>query len=544
MSKGAWNRRSFLRSAALGALGGYAALKGGRAFAGPGGGGGMGGGGGGMGGGGGGMGGGGGGGGCHGGGGVIDPPVGPAFANPPELAPSAREVIDGRTVVTFDLVAQNATIPVGGVAANLLTYNGLFPGPTIRVRHNDRVRINLTNQLVYPGTNLIGHVRDRTNLHTHGWHVSPMEPADYVMYDLRPGETYHHEYDLMTQRAGSFNFYHPHRHGNSAEQYWAGLVGALITEDELPVFTTAPLFSTKIMVLKDLALSGSNPAPHSMMHDYMHGLSGPNVMVNGQINPLLEIQQGEVQRWQILNASNVRHYVLQLEGHSLHVVGTDGHHLDRPYARSQILLAPGERVEVLVQASSTRADYRLLSMPVTWSGMGGSDRVTLLTMRVARRSSTSLRTSIPAAIDPTAARVDPRSVMIAAERTMALGMGMGNAYINGMDFDVDPYTIMSELGSYEVWTITNGMGMYHPFHQHVMPALVLAVTGADAAYPPYQSWPAWKDTVLIPKHGSVTLLVPVVDYEGMAMFHCHILEHEDIGMMGMWHIMGGPMMMG
>ncbi len=118
-------------------------------------------------------------------------------------------------------------------------------------------------------------------------------------------------------------------------------------------------------------------------------------------------------------------------------------------------------------------------------------------------------------------------------------MGQGNGYINGMDFDVDPYMIMSEVGMYEVWTIINSSGMDHPFHQHVNSVQILSISGGDSNYANmHLNIPAMKDTVLIPKMGRVDLLIPIMDYTGMCMFHCHILEHEDIGMMGMWHIMG------
>ena len=84
--------------------------------------------------------------------------------------------------------------------------------------------------------------------------------------------------------------------------------------------------------------------------------------------------------------------------------------------------------------------------------------------------------------------------------------------------------------------MNNRTNMDHPFHQHVNAAQVLSITGADVSYPPYATLPAWKDTVLVPKNGSVTMLVPVQDYAGTTVFHCHILEHEDIGMMGVWQI--------
>jgi len=115
---------------------------------------------------------------------------------------------------------------------------------------------------------------------------------------------------------------------------------------------------------------------------------------------------------------------------------------------------------------------------------------------------------------------------------------MGNGFINGKDFDVDPYRIDSMKGTWEVWTIYNDNGMDHPFHQHINSGQVLSVTGGDPGYGQlYTTIPALKDTVLIPKWGSIQLLIPVMDYSGMAMFHCHIIEHEDIGMMGVWHIM-------
>ena len=131
-------------------------------------------------------------------------------------------------------------------------------------------------------------------------------------------------------------------------------------------------------------------------------------------------------------------------------------------------------------------------------------------------------------------------LMIAAERTLTLSMGQGRGYINGITFtDMDHASrIESRLGTDEVWEVVNNSGMDHPFHQHVNPSQILAISGGDAGYAAFHTTiPAWKDTVLVPKGGKVTMLVPVKDYGGMAMFHCHIIEHEDIGMMGVWEIM-------
>ena len=145
---------------------------------------------------------------------------------------------------------------------------------------------------------------------------------------------------------------------------------------------------------------------------------------------------------------------------------------------------------------------------------------------------------LPASINPSAGRANPLSIK-KTER-IALSMGHGRGYINGITFaGMDNcFEIHSRLGTWEIWEIVNQSGMDHPFHQHVNPCQVLSITGGDAGYAAlYTQAPAWKDVVLIPKWGSARILIPVSDYDGMAMFHCHIVEHEDIGMMGMWHIM-------
>jgi FtsP/CotA-like multicopper oxidase with cupredoxin domain len=469
-----------------------------------------------------------------GGGTIIDPPVGGRFKDPLEM-PCVRT----GNLVEVNLMAKTSPINITGTIANLMTYNGSYPGPTIGVRQGDILRIHLTNALpATTQTNLLGYQQNITNLHTHGWHVSPKPPGDYVMYDLPPGQTYIHEYDTALQEAGTLNFYHPHKHGVAAEQYWAGLVGALVVEDSPDLPTNLSTYETHIIILKDITLSGSEPAAHAMMGDYMHGKEGNLVMVNGQVNPRLTIKSGQVQRWRILNASNARFYRLSLESHSMYLIGTDGGLLDRPYQVSELLLSPGERVDVLVRASQRSASYRLRALPYNRIGMMTSPTITLLTLSYSGKLSQSL----PSSINPAARRLDPDALDIRAERTLTLGMGQGNASINGQNFDLDPYTIMSEVDTYELWTIVNESGMDHPFHQHVNATQVLAVSGVDPGYAAlYTNLPTWKDVVLVPKWGSVTMLVPVMDYGGMAMFHCHILEHEDIGMMGIWHLMGMEM---
>jgi len=499
-------RRQFLRGFTIGAAGVSAGFASGTSFAQM------------MGGGGGGMG---------GGGGVIDPPPGAGFADPLEMP--NLSAIPG--IIEVDLEAMPAWVSVNGINARLMTYNGSYPAPTIRVRRGDTLRVHFKDSLPLPGMNILGHEREMTNLHTHGLHVSPSGNADNAMLMFMAGDAFDYEYDLTHQAPGTFNFYHPHHHGTVAEQYWGGMAGALVVEDEIDALSA---FETHLMVVKDVTLSGSEPEPYTSMMDYLHGKEGSTVMVNGQVNPVLTIRPGQVQRWRVLNACNARFLKLSLEGgHTLHVVGTEGGLLDKPYPVSSFLLSPGERVDLLVKATQTAKKYRLLSLPYNRGAGSMGQQVTLLTLSYQGGRATQ---AIPKTIDPAARR--STAMPVKTER-ITLSMGQGRGYVNGVSFTMENhYTLSSRLGTHEVWEIVNNSGMDHPFHQHVNPCQVLSITGGDAAYASFLTKaPAWKDTVIVPKWGSVRMLVPVLHWPGMAMFHCHIIEHEDIGMMGLWDIM-------
>jgi FtsP/CotA-like multicopper oxidase with cupredoxin domain len=223
------------------------------------------------------------------------------------------------------------------------------------------------------------------------------------------------------------------------------------------------------------------------------------------------------------------------------VIGTDSGLLDQPYPMQSLLLSPGERVDLLVKAATTKKSYRFLSLPYSRMGMSSLQQVTLLTLNVGGRQTND---ALPGAINPAATRpvVNPMHLV---RRSLALSMMQGHGYINNIAYTdmMNAYTMTSDMVGtamhpvYEIWDIYNDSGMDHPFHQHVNAGQVLAISGGDAAYASFLTTkPVWKDTVIIPKWGSVSLLIPVLDWSGMTMFHCHIMEHEDIGMMGVWNI--------
>jgi FtsP/CotA-like multicopper oxidase with cupredoxin domain len=484
---------------------------------------------------------------------IIDPPAGLPFVNPSILTNESSA--SGIFEATLNVARTQQTI--GGKTAGLITYNASYPGPTIKVKPGDILRVHFKNNLPFTtARNYLGFEENHTNLHTHGMHVSPLPPADAAHLDIPAGGTYDYEYDLGHAYPGTLTFYHPHCHGLVAQQYWAGLIGTIITEDTVQALKA---FKTNILVLKDFEFDANGmPTLHSSSMDYMMGKEGSMITVNGQVNPVVTMAPGEIQRWRILNASNARFYKLSMQGMQMFIIGTDGGLLDKPYGVTSLLLSPGERADFLIKATPASGSYKFLSLPYSRGGMMGggmggggmggggcgmgtaSAQITLLTVKI---SGTSMNQAVPAAIDRAAKRFALDTSMI-PHRSLVLSMSMSRGYINGQDFDVSPFTIMSDLNTYEIWDVVNQSGMDHPFHQHTDAAQLMSVSGGDTSYPSlYTKIPAKKDVVIVPKMGSIRLLVPIMDWEGMAMFHCHILEHEDIGMMGMWHRMSDQMPM-
>jgi FtsP/CotA-like multicopper oxidase with cupredoxin domain len=458
---------------------------------------------------------------------VIDPSPGALFMDPLEMP----NVSTAAGVVEVNIEAKIAPINIDGTKAELMTYNGLFPQETVKVKKGDILKVNFKNSLPEEMEKSVLNATDRnvTNLHTHGWHVSPSGNADNILIPFSPGDEFLYEYDLSKVEAGTLSYLHPHVHHTVADQMWHGLSGsALVVEDETDVLSN---FETHIISLKDISLSGSKVEPYTM-EDYINGKEGDIVMVNGQVNPVLPIKPGQVQRWMIVNASTARFYKLSLDDHTMYLVGTDGGLLDKPYPLSEILVSPGERVDLLVKADQSAGEYKFRSLPYD-RGRNVLQKITLMTVSY---EGASVGDSIPSSINPNAKRLNKDTSSL-PRKTLRLSMGKDVGMINDKVFGENTFTISSKIGTYEVWHIVNRGAFDHPFHQHVNASQILSIEGGDPDYASlYTSIPAWKDTINVPRKGSLTMLVPVLDYTGTTVFHCHILEHEDIGMMGVWEI--------
>ncbi len=440
-------------------------------------------------------------------------------------------------LLSFDLVAEAQRVKLGDRDANLLTYNGQVPGPRLEAKPGDTVQIRFTNRLNQP-----------TNLHYHGLHIPPTGTGDNVFLEIPPGESHTYEFQIPPNHPAGTFWYHPHYHGLVAEQLFGGLAGLFIVRgdlDEVPEIKTA---QEEFLVLKDYALdrSGNIPDPGHMAQ--MTGRIGDLLTVNGRFNPTLEIPQGGLLRLRLLNASTSRFFALSLEDHPFYLIATDGGAIAAPVEMNELVLAPGERVEVLVQGDREPGQYRLVNQPFnpaqgmmgrgmmgggSMGGgmMGGSQRQsTTETIATLTYNGTTEPLPLPdqlIAIEPLPETQTTRQFSL----NHGMGTGMGMVFlINGQAFDHNRIDTQVRLNTVEDWEIVNTGTMAHPFHVHTNKFQVISHNGQPVPYA------AWKDVVSVSPGESVRLRMSFRDYVGKTVYHCHVLDHEDRGMMGILDI--------
>jgi len=451
-----------------------------------------------------------------------------SHATPPPA--SARAVVAGPAVlqnisrepktVEVSLTASPARLSlVPRTGSDVYAYNGRVPGPTLDVREGDTVIVHFRNDLPEP-----------TTVHWHGLHIpaaadgSPYEP-------VAPGAQHDYVFTLKPGSAGTY-WYHPHPHHRTGYQVGKGLYGAIIVradDDPLPV-----AIQEKLLILADnrFRVDGAIDIPDAdspqARLDFENGRQGDVLFVNGEIAPTVTIRSGEVQRWRIINASASRVYRLALTGHSFLHVGSDGGLFERPILVEEILLANGERVELLVRGTGQPGGRsRLQTLPYDRFIPQTRPKDWAVTRDLLTVQYTEEPPGPALALPEVLRRIpalDEKSAT--ATRVMVLTQG----FINGRVMDMARVDVTAELGATEIWEIENLVGMDHPFHLHGFQFQVLDRNGVPE---PYRSW---KDTVNVPRHESARFIVRYENYPGKWMYHCHILDHEDHGMMGVLEV--------
>ena len=438
------------------------------------------------------------------------------------VAVAALASNDGAGLVNLSLEASESWMPIGGRQALLYTFNGSIPGPALQARPGDTVRIDFRNSL-----------REPTNLHFHGLHIPPTGAADNSFQSVSGGDSFAYEFTLPANHLGGTFWIHPHIHESAARQVSRGLAMPLIIHgelDEIPEIQSAPDF---LLVLQDFNLTpGGVPIEPSNMAR-MTGREGNLITVSGQLNPTIPIEQDGWVRLRLINASSSRFYRLQMEEHTLYKIASDGGALPQPQALDELLLVPGERAELMIQGSRPPGSYRLLNLPYDrgstgmigprGNGSATAANSTLLTLNYAGKASQLV--SLPSRLVTVDLLAKPSRI-----RTFNLGQGMGfmqrgmGFTINGRTFDHRRIDTQVQLNDIEDWDFINSMNMDHPMHIHTNPFQVIGPDGAPI--------PEWKDVVLVPARSRVRVRSAFRDFAGIAMYHCHILDHEDLGMMG------------
>jgi FtsP/CotA-like multicopper oxidase with cupredoxin domain len=248
-------------------------------------------------------------------------------------------------------------------------------------------------------------------------------------------------------------------------------------------------------------------------------------MVNGQLNPTMTMRPGETQRWRVLNATANLTFLLQLDGHQLHQIAKDGNTLNETWTRDKIHLSPGERVEVLIQAGPA-GSYALRTLPIA-TGFNTQQDATLATLVVDGDAVTPqpLPTTLLPLEDLSTAEIDERR-QITFQFGPPINPTQTFHWIDHRNFDANRDDQTVQLGTTEEWVIRNASSTWHPFHIHINPYQVVAINGKPVPVRHNE------DTTNVPPFGEITMRTRYLDFAGRWVFHCHILMHEDLGMMG------------
>ena len=421
----------------------------------------------------------------------------------------------------YDLtIRKSGHVFVSGVTTpGTFGVNGSFLGPTLHLRHGERVQINVRNAL-----------NESTTVHWHGM-ILPAAMDGGPHQEIAPGETWRPTFEVRQPAATLW--YHAHPHKRTGRHVWNGLAGMMIIEDEdaakLPLPQDYGVDDIPVVLQDRLFDADGRLVYISTMHDIMMGMEGDVPLCNGQFRPVFEARR-TLLRLRVLNGANAAFYNVGFsDNRPFHVIASDGGLLPAPVQRRRVLLTPGERVEIVVPVSD--APFALIST--------GGNLPPHVFLRIVPASTLE---SSPTPPQRLAQVPPPRAAKGLRVRRFDLQMGMGPAMmmgapfaINGRAMDMNVINEVVPVNTDEVWEIRNTSPMPHPFHVHDVQFRVLS--RSRGAVPTHEA--GYKDTVLVAGNETVRILVRFQDHVDPTtpyMYHCHILEHEDAGMMGQFTV--------
>lgn len=492
------------------------------------------------------------------------------FRNPPEVT-SANGVLKTPLDVQY---TDPDTVSIGGCGVKLRTYGGRLAGPTLRAKPGDVLNILLSNRLPVETPDQVNQQFEQersnahlsvvpasfntTNLHTHGLHVSPVGNSDNVLLAILPQTQLPFEIKVPANHPPGSFWYHAHTHGSTSIQVGSGMAGALILEDDaskIPPALRDANKGEKVMLfqtilydtngeLNQISALFPDPSPCPPQNPGTWTCSKRQITINGDIRPVITMRPGEVQRWRMIDTGFRASLAIRLEGHPLHEIALDGLYLGRvdTWPEGQTIdLQPGYRSDVLVQASKTPGRYRLINGALTAAqslrAVAQAEEVLAIVDVQGDPVNMALPTSAEMAPLAPFPNVDLKAKADGVQQVVfKLGQdvpGKRNYFqINYEAFDPN-HTRKVVLNTVDQWSLStagdpaanNGIPpLPHVFHIHVNPFQFerKGPSGPETV---------WKDTVLVLPRTQLNVYTQYTDYIGAFVLHCHILDHEDLGMM-------------
>lgn len=391
-------------------------------------------------------------------------------------------------------------------------FNQSLPGPVLRARKGDTLNITVLNDLSEP-----------TIIHWHGIRLpASMDGTGEVQTPIMPGEQF--VYKFAVPDSGTFWY---HSHHDETVQMERGMYGALIVQDD-----NDPIVDDdKVFMIDDMKLNRDNSFKNGNVitrwierHD---GREGNTLLINGKEKPTIHLNGGQVERWRFINSSSARYVRLYFGGKSFRVIGVDGGLIEVPQEVTEVLLVPGERVDVAVGPFLEGESFDIESLPY--------NRVTFLQPKREKFATVQVGAQITSAANLPA---ELRSINPIAPRdasvTRRIKLSVAPSLKNIIDFKVNDAMHETDkpvyVGDLQVWEVSNTSLMDHPFHLHGFFFQVLEINGKEPAYR------AWKDTINLPPRSKAKIAWMPDDRPGMWMYHCHILEHHAAGMMANFEV--------
>lgn len=433
--------------------------------------------------------------------------LGNAFAAP--LQPPPEFSYDAQGATTATLTAERSEVAVGNVRYDTLVFNGQYDSPLLRLKPGGTLTLRLDNRM-----------DDITNLHFHGMTVTPLDGGDSIFRETRSHEVGDYHFAIPANHSPGAYWYHSHFHGGSQYQVSAGIAGPIIVDGILDPFPELKGIRERVLVLRNFqkTLTGRNATEVIT--------SAPSIRtINGQFEPTLDIQPGETQLWHFINIAANQYFRIAIDGQSMQVLSRDGNTVTRRVDAKEVLIGPSARFSVLVVGPA--AGQHDITMGAANTGPAGdtypAQRLAILNSSGAAVATKQITSAYPQV-------EDFRQEKVARVRQFAFqdsDSDPNTFYINGTRFDPGKVNTTVKLGDLEEWRLYNPSQELHQFHIHQTDFQVVEINGKPVRFSGY------RDNVYIPATGSITLRIPFRDpvMLGKFVYHCHILEHEDGGMM-------------